>query len=437
MKYIFLCLCSFCLFFSSAIFADNNQPIDLNFAHVPVRDVLQILAQFNHLNLVVSDQVKGDITLHLQQVPWQQALTIILQSQGLISQQEGNVLLIAPAEAMAKHQEQLLQAELAQENVEPLQSVLIQLHYAKAADIASLLKNKNNSLLSARGEVSVDARTNTLWVEDDPEQLAQIQTLVQKLDVPVKEVLIEARIVNVDEKYEQELGIRFGVTSPGSNLTGTLNGANQLAQGASPASINPLDRLNVDLPSAGAGAAGGAATLGIALAKLGSGTLLDLELSALESEGGGEIISSPRLMTANQQPATILSGQEIPYQESTSSGATSVSFKKAVLSLSVTPQITANNKLILNLQVNQDRPGTVLVQGVPVIETRQIQTQVLVGDGQTIVLGGIYERSQQNQVERVPFLGKLPVIGVLFRHTYKKRDRKELLIFITPKIVTG
>lgn len=412
--FILLCL-------SSNVFAavDLQKPISLNFSHVPVRDVLQLLAQFQQFNLVMSDDVKGDITLHLQNVPWQQALSVILESQGLDEQQIGNVLMIEPVATM--------------ENLAPLQSILIQLHYAKATDLATLLKDKNNSLLSSRGNVSVDTRTNTLWIKDNPEQLAQIKTLIQQLDVPVKEVLIEARIVNIDEKYEQELGIRFGLTRAGNNLTGNLNGANQLAQNVTPAAVNPLDRLNVDLPAINTSAA----TLGIALAKLGGGTLLDLELSALENEGGGEIISSPRLMTANQQPAIILSGQEIPYQESTSSGATSVSFKKAVLSLSVTPQITADSKLILNLQVNQDRPGTTLVQGVPIIETRQIQTQVLVNDGQTIVLGGIYENSQQNQVERVPFLGTLPVVGSLFRHTYKKRDRKELLIFITPKIVVS
>jgi len=432
--FMFLCLPVF--------FADANtlppKTISLNFADIPVKQVLQIFAQHTDLNIIISDRVTGNMTIHLDNMPWQQALQVILEEKNLGQQQIGNVILIAPLSEIAQRQAQQFQIQEQIQNEAPLQSVLIPIHYAKADILAGVLKNQTNDLLSTRGSVNVDTRTNTLWIQDTPEKLNEISKLIQKLDIPIKQVLIEARIVSIDEKYEQELGIRFGLTRPGNNLTGTFSGANALAGNTNPASIsNPLDRLNVDLPAANTGNPNGAASMGLALATLGGGTLLDLELSALESEGGGEIISSPQLMTANEQPATILSGQEIPYQQSIGNGATSTSFQKAVLSLTVTPQITPQGKLILTLQVNQDRPSTTLIKGVPAIETRQIQTQVLVDNGQTIVLGGIYEQNKQNQVERVPFLGELPYIGSLFRHTYTKKDRRELLIFVTPKVVSG
>ena len=275
-------------------------------------------------------------------------------------------------------------------------------------------KIKTHSLLSTRGSVSADSRTNTLWVQDTPNKVAQIRELVQQLDIPVKQILIEARIANIDTKYEEELGIRFGVTSTNSKLSGSTNTGNNIK----PGSINnPLSHLNIDLPAANVGNPGGAGSLGLALATLSNSTLLDLELSALESEGGGEIISNPKLMTNNDQSAMILSGEEIPYQETTPSGATSVTFKKAVLSLSVTPQVNPNNQISLKLTVNQDKPSNILVHGVPAIETREIQTHVLINNGETIVLGGIYEQTQRNQVERVPFMSKLPIIGNLFKHT--------------------
>lgn len=413
--------------------ANKNQLISLNFQDIKVRSVLQLLAQFKGLNIVMNDAVQGSISLHLENVPWDQALTIILQSQGLGEKQIGNVLLIAPLLDIAAREKQQLQAEQQLQDLAPLQSELIQINYGKAAEIATLLQqNKNGTnLLSSRGSVSVDGRTNTLWVQDTPDKLSVIKHLVMQLDVPVKQVLIAARIVNIDSDYEEELGVRFGITQ-GPHMSGTLAGANALASGSSAGDVPLAQRLNVDLPVA----TPGAGSIGLALAKLGTGTLLDLELSALENEGLGQVISSPRLITADQQAAVIESGEEIPFQEQTSSGATNVTFKKAVLSLSVRPQITPDHKVVLNLQVNQDRANfSRTVLGMPAIDTRQIETQVLVDDGQTVVLGGIYETDNSKSIQRVPFFGSLPVVGALFSHKTIVAKRTELLIFITPHII--
>jgi len=406
--------------------SEKDKSLNLDFNDIPVRDVLQMLANINHTNMVLNDAVKGNISLHLEHVSWQQALAVILQEQGLGIENTDHVMMISPLETIAKHQEMKQNLE----NLAPLQSRIIELHYTKAEEITALIKNQNKPLLSSRGNISADKRTNTLWIEDVPSRLDQALQFIHQVDVPVKQVLIEARIVTIDEKYEQELGVRFGLTRPGNHLSGSLEGANNLIKNNHDFVNNPLSRLNVDLPTQNPNAA----SIGLALATLGGGNLLDLELSALETEGAGQIISSPRLMTANQQPATILSGQEIPYQQATKFGATSVAFQKAVLSLTVTPQITPEGKLLLALQVNQDRPGSTLIQGVPEIETREIKTQVLINNGQTLVLGGIYEQNKNNQIERVPFLGNLPVIGHLFRHTLTQKNRRELLIFVTPTI---
>lgn len=421
-------------FFQENIVHAQNQKISLNFQDVKVRAALQLFSEFSGLNIIVSDKIQNNMTLHLENVSWQQALDIILQTQNLGKRQYENVLLVAPEEEIAAHEKQQLQQQQQIADLEPLHSELISINYGKAADIANLLKTQNNSLLSKRGNVNVDARTNTVWVQDVSTRLNDVHKLVKKLDVPVKQVLIEARIVNVDTSFEQELGVRFGITHP-SNTSGTLEGANQVVGEKALSSIPVAQRLNVDLPAAGIGAAEGAASLGVALARLGSNTLLDLELSAMESEGSGQIISRPKLITANQQTATIEAGEEIPYQHETSSGATSVTFKKAVLSLNVTPQITPDGKVLMMLKVNQDKTGARLVRGVPSIDTREIQTQVLVNNGETIVLGGIYEERQNKQVERVPFLGSLPIVGALFRHDKTDNDRKELLIFVTPRIL--
>lgn len=391
------------LFFIS--FSAFSKPISLNLNDIPIRQALQFIAEANHMNLIISGSVKGNITLHLDKLPPEIALGIILQEAGLGEQIQGNVILISPLQELA--QKEKMQQDM--QNLAPLKSFVLALHYAKASDVSNSIKS--NNLLSSRGSLSSDPRTNTVWVQDIPLKLSAIQSFIKTIDIPVKQVLIEARIVSVNENYERELGVQFQ-SAPSQN------------------SLLPK-HFKVDLPVSNPNGA----SIGIALAKLGNGNLLDLELSALETEGVGEIISSPRLMTANQQPADILSGQEIPYQQATTSGATSISFQKAVLNLAVTPQITPGGNLVLKLHLSQDRPTSTLIRGVPIIETRQLQTLVTVKNGQTVVLGGIYEQNDEKNVERVPFFGEIPIIGSLFRHTLTKNTRRELLIFITPSIV--
>jgi len=413
----------------------SGKRISLNFQDIPIRSVLQLLADFTGVNIVVSGAVDGNITLRLNDVPWDQALDIILTTQGLDKRQVGNVLLIDKAANFSTRENEQLKVQQAAKKLAPVRSDLLQINYAKAVDIATMLKDRTNSLLSERGTLSVDTRTNTIWLQDTGAKIEEIRELVNQLDVPVKQVMIEARIVNVSKRCEEEFGVRWGVTKP-SHLSGTLFGANQLAQGVTAANVTPLaSRLNLDL--AALPTIGAPASIGLALAKLGDGFLLDLELSALESMGNAEIIASPRLMTTNQQSAVIASGQDIPYQQATSSGATAVSFKKAVLSLKVTPQITPDGKLLMDLLITQDADSGQRVQGVPIILTKSIQTNVLVNNGQTIVLGGIYKQDKNNSLERIPFLGALPVVGHLFSRTQTKLDNEELLIFITPRIITN
>lgn len=411
--------------------------ISLNFQNIPVRSVLQLLAEFTGINMVVSDQVKDNITLRLNNTPWDQALDIILRTNKLDKRKTGNVILIAPADDLLKQEKADLKSQIEVKNLAPLRSDLIQINYAKATDIATLIKDKNTSLLSKRGSISVDVRTNSIWIQDIGAQIEETRELIKRLDIPVKQVLIESRIVNVRKNFTEDLGIRFGVSKP-TSLSGTLDGANQMSQpGATPASVVPYtQRLNIDLAASPTSLVA-PGSIGIALAKLGNNVLLDLELSALESEGKGEVIASPRLITTNQQPAVIESGEEIPYNESTSSGAAAIAFKKAVLSLKVTPQITPDNKIMMDLQINQDEPLFRPGIQVPSILTKQITTTVLVDNGQTIVLGGIYKQDTSNAINRVPFLGELPVVGALFRNKNVTTSNEELLIFITPRIITN
>lgn len=414
----------------------TGKHISLNFQNISIRAVLQLIAEFTHINIVVSDKVQGNITLQLHDIPWDQALDIILTTQGLDKRQTGNVILIDTKASLDIMEEQQLKSQQVIQKLEPIHSELLQVNYAKAVDIAMLIKDRQNSLLSEQGKISVDIRTNTIWVQDSNTKVEEVKKLVKQLDVPVKQVLIEARIVEVTKDFARDLGIRWGISKP-KQLSGTLVGANQMQQGTSPANVNPYtQRLNLDLVAAPI-AGMTPASVGIALAKLGDNILLDLELSALESEGRAELISSPRLITTNQQPATIDSGQEIPYQESTSSGATAVAFKKAVLSLRVTPQITPDSKILMDLKINQDTTSTQLFNGVPAILTKEIQTNVLVSNGQTIVLGGIYQQDKSRTINRIPFLGQLPVVGNLFKNTQISLTNDELLIFITPKIITN
>ena len=423
----------------------SGKTISLNFQKIDIRAVLQLLAEFTGVNMVVSDKVQGDITLRLNEIPWDQALDIILTTQGLDKRKTGSVLLIDTRTSMDTMEEAQLKSQQTIQRLEPIRSDLLQINYAKAIDLAILIKDKQNSFLSVKdkdgkgneGKISVDARTNTIWIQDTATKIEEVRDLIKQLDVPVKQVQIEARIVEVDKNFSEDIGIRWGVSKP-THLSGTLDGAN--AQQTPPGSTNPAlipipQRLNLDL--AATPALVSPASVGLALAKLGDGILLDLEISALESEGRAELISSPRLITTNQQAASIESGEEIPYQESTSSGATAVSFKKAVLSLRVTPQITPDGKILMDLKINQDTRNPLSPGPVPSILTKQIQTSVLVNNGQTIVLGGIYTQNKNKRLDRIPFFGELPGVGVLFRRNHIDLVNQELLIFITPKIITN
>lgn len=399
--------------------SSNKNFISVNFQDISVRAVLQLLADFSKTNIIVSDEVTGNITIHLENIDWQQALDLVLQTEGLAKRQLGNALFIAPITTMMNREKQFLLAQQQTEDLAPIQSELITMRFGKAVDVANVLKSQSVSLLSSRGRVSVDMRTNTLWIEETAKKLAEINAFIKKLDIPVKQVLIEARIVNLDCNYEQELGVKFNVTHNQTPIPPPITGQFHMDLSA-----NPIGGIQP-------------ATFGLAIARLGAGTLLDLELSALESEGAGQIISSPRLITADQQTAQIQSGEEIPYQQSTSGGATNIAFKDAVLSLNVTPQITPGNKIMLALKINQDKVGSRLVQGVPSIDTRELETQILVDDGETVVLGGIYETDHKNHVDRVSFLGALPVVGSLFRHRSIDNSKKELLIFVTPHVLSS
>lgn len=406
----------------------SDKALTLNFQSISVRQALQSLAQFADLNMVISDKVTGTITLKLKKVPWNQVLEIILKTRGLGEEKIGNTIIIAPIDEIAEREQEELEADQQIQKLEPLHSELIQINYGKAAEMAALLNGTTAPILSARGSVNADNRTNTLWVKDTPQKLIEVRKLVKRLDVPVQQVLIQARIVNIDKKYERELGVRWNMSNSNDNSLENLDSPDT----DKPLNIIPMSqRLNIDLPVSNLSQGGSS----LALSLLGKGILLDLELSALQLDGNAKIIASPRLITADQKEALIESGEEIPYQEATANGGTAVAFKKAVLSLKVTPQITPDNRIILNLKVNQDKPGPVSLQGIPSIDTREIQTQVLLNNGQTVVLGGIFQKTMSNSVARTPFLSKIPLFGFLFRHTVKASKQTELLIFVTPKII--
>lgn len=414
----------------------KGKPISINFQDVPVRNVLQLIADYNDFNLVVSDTVEGNVTLRLDDVPWPQVLDIILQSKGLDKRVNGKVLLIAPKVELDGHEQQALAAKRKSEELAALRSELIQVKYAKAIDLASLLLGDEDgvSMLSARGSLHVDERTNSLIIKDLPESIESIKDILSALDIPVKQVQIEARIVTVSEGDLEELGVRWGVISNNGDTTigGSIE-SNLHNSGLLDRKATVDDFLNVNLGATTAGAS----SIAFQVAKMGD-ILLDLELSALQSEEKAEIISSPRLVTTNKKTAYIEQGTEIPYLEGSSSGAVTVSFKKAVLSLMVTPQITPDNKLVLDLVVTQDKVGKTVKTGTGeavAIDTQRIGTQVLVNNGETLVLGGIYQHALSTKVEQVPLLGDIPFLGALFRRTKEDLDKRELLIFVTPKIV--
>ena len=421
-------------------FGYTGEKLSLNFQDIEVRSVLQLLADFTDLNIVVSDSVSGRVTLRLKNVPWDQALDIILQSKSLGKRQAGNVIMIAPAEDIATREQAELEGQQKKIELAPLRTEYFQANYAKASDLAELLKSETGGLLTERGSVSVDDRTNTLLINDTVEQLTEIRALVLRLDVPIRQVLIESRIVIASDDFNQEMGVRWGLNRNTANPGGADEGDGFVLSGNNDGVANLIngddlgtERFNINLPSSNS-----FGSLGLALAKLPFGTLLELELSAMQAEGTGEVISSPRVITANQHEAYIEQGVEIPYLEASSSGATSVSFRKAVLGLTVTPQITPDDRIVMDLTVNQDTVGEIFSTGtlsVPSIDTRELSTQVLVDNGETVVLGGVYEQTLINEIDFVPFFGKLPLIGKLFQHTTDQDEKSELLVFVTPKII--
>ncbi|WP_420882973.1 type IV pilus secretin PilQ [Vibrio mediterranei] len=409
----------------------------INFQDIPVRSVLQLLADYNHFNLVASDSVQGNLTLRLDGVPWTEVLDIILRVKGLDKRVKGNIILVAPKAELDLQEKQALEKGRLAEQIGQLKSEIININYAKAADVAAMIGGDSDvSMLSERGSVAIDERTNALLVRELPDNLRVIKEIIASLDIPVKQVQIEARVVTIKEGNIEELGIRWGYTSINGDTTiGSTIEGNLASSGIGGGEVDIDDFLNVNLGAL----SDNAASIAFQVASLGSNTLLDLELSALQSESKAEIISSPRLITTNKKSAYIEQGTEIPYLKSTSSGATAVEFKKAVLSLTVTPQITPDNRLILDLDVTQDRVGEVLktLEGETVaIDTQRIGTQVLVNDGETVVLGGIFQHAMTSKVDKVPLLGDIPGLGALFRRTYENIGKNELLIFVTPKIIT-
>jgi type IV pilus assembly protein PilQ len=421
-------------------FPYTGEKLSLNFQDIEVRTVLQIIADFTGFNLVASDSVEGSITLRLKNVPWDQALDIVLKSQGLAKQLIGNVLMVGPADQIANRQKIELEANRQVEEFAPLRTEFIQVRYAKATDLLSLISSEN-TMLTERGTASVDVRTNTILIQDTGSSIEAVRRAIKVLDIPVRQVLIEARIVVASTNVGENLGIRwgggYGVLKNGKfNLAGgsrtTLTEMNNSlvsqANGGNAEEINLDSASIVDLPVA----AGGATTFAVGINAF--DYILDLELSAVESDGKAEVISQPRIITADGQTAKIQAGTQIPYEEASASGATTITFKEAVLKLEVTPQITPDDRILMDLIINKDAIGQV-INGIPTIDTNELTTQVLVNNGETIVLGGIFQSEEITQVDKTPFFGDLPVIGRLFRRTSYTEDKSELLIFITPRLV--
>ena len=440
-------------------FGYTGERLSLNFQDIPVRAVLQLIADFTSLNVVVSDSVDGNLTLRLKNVPWDQALDIILKAKGLSKRESGTVMMIAPSEEIAAQEKIDLEAQQSITELAPIRTAFFTINFAKVTELAALFSgtggggegeeggSASTGILSPRGSAIVDERTNTLIIKDTEEVISEIRRTLKKLDIPIRQVMISSRIVIATDQFTKELGSRFGVTSAQANsdgfgvTTGTYKGSDIISSSGLdniaatgnpepftfPSGVNATDRLNVDLGTA-------AAAGSLALAVLTGGTLIDLEISALQAENKGEVISSPRVVTADRHQARIEQGVEIPYLSASSSGATQVEFKKAVLSIEVTPQITPDDRVIMDLSVNNDTVGDIFA-GIPSIDTREVTTQVLVNNGDTVVLGGIYEQITRDEVDKVPFLGDIPLIGYFFRHTLESDERRELLIFVTPKIL--
>lgn len=426
--------------------------------------MLNVIADFTGLNIVTSDTVQGSLTLRLKDVPWDQALDIITRSKGLTMRKSGNVISIAPTEEVNAKEKMILEAAQQIDDLEPMHTEVFTLRYMKAEALTKILTDEKQKILSKRGSAVLDPRTNTVFVQDTDKYLERVQAIIAKTDIPVKQVMIESRLVIADDKFSKALGARFGVTQTGSNkgqTVSTVGGTigNRFTQASADGTLtqgthNGTVQTNTSVGIAGATSAQAVLTssdgqpdlmsnlpvanafgnFAFSIFHLPAGLLLNLELSAMESDRRGKVVSSPRVTTANQQKAKIAAGTQIPYQTATASGATAVSFKEAALSLDVTPQITPDDKIIMDLEVKKDRVGQVF-NGVPSIETQNVTTQILVGNGETAVLGGIYEQTERNDIEKVPFFGDMPIVGNLFKRKTKQDDKSELLIFITPKIM--
>jgi type IV pilus assembly protein PilQ len=427
----------------------QGEKLSLNFQNIDVRSVLQVIADFTNFNIITSDSVQGNLTLRLKDVPWDQALDIILQAKGLDMRKNGNVIWIAPGDELAAREKLQLEAKAQIGDLEPIQTESFQVNYHKAKEIFDFLTKKDQHMLSKRGSVVVDERSNKIFVTDVSSRLQALRRLITEIDVAPRQVLIEARIVEANKTFARDLGVRlgFGQRNPinlggggrlgfGSSEFATVGADGKITTASDQLITGMVQRIGESATSGTGFLPNGFGALNLTLFNKGLTRFLNLELQALESDGRGRVVSSPRVLTANQVEASIEQGTEIPYQQATSSGATSVSFKKAVLSLKVKPQITPDGRLQLAIEVNKDRPlFEAALLGVPPIETKNVKSEVLIENGGTVVIGGIYEEEETTNIDRIPVLGELPVVGALFRTTRKDSNRKELLVFITPRIV--
>ncbi len=413
----------------------SGEKLSLDFQNIETRTLLAVLADFADMNIVISDSVRSTTTLRLKDVPWDQALDIVLKQSGLSMRKSGNVIMVAPTEELATKEKLELDAKQQISELEPVQTESFQMKYQKAADVQKILGDKNQQILSKRGSVVLDPRTNTLFVQDTPSKLEEIRKLINQIDVAVRQVMIESRIVEASDSFSRNLGVRLGVqdrrdvgTGALISTSGNLTDSSALALGAVPA--GGVGNLNVNLPAVGGGA------VAFTLLNKATGNLINLELSAMQADGKGKIISNPRVLTANQKEATIASGTKIPYLQASSSGATAVAFIDAVLSLKVKPQITPDDNIIMDINVKKDEPDwTHIVNGTPGVTTKEVNSQVLVENGGTVVIGGIYSQTQTDSVTKVPLLGDIPVLGNLFKTRSNVNNKNELLIFVTPKII--
>ena len=438
-------------------FAYTGEKLSLNFQDIDVRSVLQLIADFTDLNLVASDTVQGNITLRLQNVPWDQALDLVLKTKGLDKRQVGNVLLVAPADEIAARERQELESQRQIAELAPLRREVVQVSYAKAADIAQLFQSVTNKdgATEDRGSIAVDDRTNNIIAYQTQDRLDELRRIVAQLDIPVRQVMIEARIVEANVDYDKSLGVRWGGNLWAGDKWNAWGKNGQLGVADDPdASGKPgedgyipsrqvgrfpgIPEVPLNTPFVDLGAVG--ATSGIGLGFITNNAILDLQLSAMEKTGNGEVVSQPKVVTADKETAKILKGAEVPYQEASSSGATSTSFKEAALSLEVTPQITPDGRIIMEVKVNKDEPDfsqAASTGGVPAIRKNEVNAKVLVADGETIVIGGVFSNTQSKSVDKVPFLGDLPFVGRVFRRDLVQDRKSELLVFITPRIMNN